>query len=454
MPATGTAPLWWEGATPAPPEPPRLPASADVVIVGGGFTGLWTAHHLLAADPGRQVLVLEAQHVGFGASGRNGGWVCAQWPVTLDRVAGAHGRPAADSLLAALRESIDDIGAFCAAHAPEAGFVRGGTLLAARNPAQATRAKRYAAHAAAWGSGTRWLDRDEFNERVAVAGALGGTFDPDCARIHPRALVDALARRVRASGALVAERCPVADVATGTVTLADGRRITADRIVLATEAWTARLPGRRRALAPVYSLMVATEPLTSEQWAEIGLARRETFGDHGHVVIYGQRTTDDRIAFGGRGAPYHVGSRIRPSFDHDARVAEGLRTTLRTLFPSLGRARFTHAWGGPLGIARDWHPSVRYDPMTRIGWAGGYVGDGVAASQLAGRTLADLLLDRDTARTGLPFVHHRSPAWEPEPLRWLGVNAGLTLASVADAQERRTGRPARAAYLLDRLTGG
>jgi glycine/D-amino acid oxidase-like deaminating enzyme len=199
--------------------------------------------------------------------------------------------------------------------------------------------------------------------------------------------------------------------------------------------------------------MVATEPLTDEQWEGIGLADREVFADHRHVIIYGQRTVDGRLAFGGRGAPYHYASRIRPGFDHEAGVFEDLRATLRDLLPQLGTTRFTHAWGGPLGISRDWQPSVGHDPSTGLGWAGGYVGDGVAASNLAGRTLADLVAGRHTAITDLPWVGHRSRRWEPEPLRWAGINAGLQLANAADREEARTGRPARVARLLEAVTG-
>jgi glycine/D-amino acid oxidase-like deaminating enzyme len=199
--------------------------------------------------------------------------------------------------------------------------------------------------------------------------------------------------------------------------------------------------------------MVATEPLTDAQWETIGLADREVFADHRHVVIYGQRTVDGRLAFGGRGAPYHFASRIRPDYDHEARVFEDLRATLRDLLPQLEGTVFTHAWGGPLGIARDWHPSVGHDASTGLGWAGGYVGDGVAASNLAGRTLADLVTGRQTSVTTLPWVGHRSRRWEPEPLRWTGINLGLRLAGAADREEARTGRPARLGRLLEVLTG-
>jgi glycine/D-amino acid oxidase-like deaminating enzyme len=271
--------------------------------------------------------------------------------------------------------------------------------------------------------------------------------------VHPRRLVDGLADAVRRRGGCVLEGTPVAAVGERHVVLAGGRRVTARHVVRATEAFTATLPGLRRRVAPVYSLMVATEPLGADRWRRIGLADREVFADHGHVIVYGQRTVDDRIAFGGRGAPYHFESAVRPEFDHDDAVFASLRTTLLDLLPQLDGVAFTHAWGGPLGIARDWHPSVGHDPATGAGWAGGYVGDGVAATNLAGRTLADLVLGRRTPLTDLPWVGHRSPAWEPEPLRWLGVNAGLRLAGLADREESLTHRPARLGRALAALTG-
>jgi len=454
MVSTGTLPLWWDDA----PEPsggiPDLPPRTDVAIVGGGFTGLWTAYYLLREDPSRSVTVLEAEHVGFGASGRNGGWVSALYPVAADTIAAEHGRTAALDLLSALRDTVVEVGAVCEAEGIDAGFVQGGTVLAARGPAQLARAKEYAAHGSAWGDGTTWLDADELATHVVVDGALGGTFNPHCARVQPRRLADGLAEAVRRLGGTIVERARVDDLAPGRVRLADGRRMEADHVVRATEAYTARLPGLRRRITPVYSLMVATEPLSPAQWDTIGLRGREVFADHGHVVIYGQRTVDDRIAFGGRGAPYHWGSSIEAGFDHDERVFAQLRTTLRQVFPTLGGVGFTHAWGGPLGIARDWHPAVGYDAAARVGWAGGYVGDGVAATNLAGRTLADLVSGRHTVLTRLPWVRHHSPAWEPEPLRWLGVNAGLRVAGLADREERLTRRPARLGRLLDALTGG
>ena len=183
------------------------------------------------------------------------------------------------------------------------------------------------------------------------------------------------------------------------------------------------------------------------------LEGRATFADYRHMIIYGQRTADGRIAFGGRGAPYHYGSAVRARFDREPAVHSLLRATLTDLFPALARARFTHAWGGPLGIPRDWHSSVGLDRPTGLAWAGGYVGDGVATTNLAGRTLADLITGTDSPLTRLPWVGHRSPHWEPEPLRWLGVNAGLWTMKLGDRSEARRGRPSRLAAALGRLLG-
>jgi glycine/D-amino acid oxidase-like deaminating enzyme len=229
--------------------------------------------------------------------------------------------------------------------------------------------------------------------------------------------------------------------------------VTADIVVRALEAWTPTLPGTARTLVPVYSLMVATEPLSDEFWGAAGLRGRATFTDYRHMIIYGQRTADGRIAFGGRGAPYHFGSAVRPSYDGTPSVHRLLRQTLVELFPALRSSHFTHAWGGPLGIPRDWHSSVGLDRFRGIAWAGGYVGDGVATTNLAGRTLADLITGADTELTALPWVNHRSPDWEPEPLRWLGVNAGLLAMKLADRTEGTKGRPSRLATRMERLLG-
>jgi glycine/D-amino acid oxidase-like deaminating enzyme len=252
-------------------------------------------------------------------------------------------------------------------------------------------------------------------------------------------LVRGLADTVERAGATIYENTRVMQLDDRKLRCETGT-VSADVIVRATEGFTARLPGHRRTVAPIYSLMIATEPLPQSFFDEVGWAQRETFNDDRRLIIYGQRTADNRIAFGGRGAPYHFGSAIKPEFDRHAAVQDSLRALLGEMFPALGEATVTHRWGGPVGAPRDWYCSVGFDRTQGLAWAGGYVGDGVTTTNLAGRTLADLITRRDTDLTSLPWVNHRSRKWEPEPLRWLGINAMLRLPIGADRYEERTGK--------------
>lgn len=446
-------PLWWDGTTPAHRPALTDDVTVDVCIVGAGFTGLWSAYYLLQTDAALSVLVVEAEHVGFGASGRNGGWVSALYPTPPEVLASARGEAAARDQFAALRESVAEVGRVVGAERIDCGFRQGGTIVVARSRAQLARAKDDVAHSDRWGLGTVLLQRGEAVERLAAADTLAATYNPHCARVQPRRLVDGLADAVERRGGRIAERTRVSSIEAGMAHTADGPIIHARNIIRATEAWTSHLPGSTRQVAPVYSLIVATEPLRAAQWDRIGLAQAETFSEHRHVIVYGQRSVDDRLVFGGRGAPYHFRSGIRPAFDEDPKVFETLRSALRQMFPVLDGVDFTHAWGGALGIPRDWQPGVGYDPATGLGWSGGYVGDGVALSNLAGRTVAELVTGRHTDTSKLPWVQHRSRSWEPEPFRWLGINAGLQVAAWADREERVTGRPARLGKVLSRLTG-
>ncbi len=427
----------------------------DVAVVGAGYTGLWTAYYLAAADPTLRVAVLEAEVAGFGASGRNGGWCSALFPASLRWLAQRYGSDRARAQYRAMQGAVDEVGRVSADEGIDCGFTKGGTVVAARTPVQLDRARAEVAEARRWGFGDddlALLDADAARSRLQADAVLGATYTPHCAALHPARLVRGLARAVERRGVTLYERTPVRAIEPHVAVTAHGR-VRAEVVVRATEGFTAGLPGVRRALAPVYSLMVATEPLPGDVWARIGLAARETFADHRHLVIYGQRTADDRLAFGGRGAPYHFGSRIRPGHDREPEVFAGLHRVLVDLLPAVEGAAFTHAWGGPLGIARDWCASVGLDRGTGLAWAGGYVGDGVSTTNLAGRTLADLVLGRDSDLARLPWVGHRSRRWEPEPLRWLGVTTSLRVMAAADAEEARTGRPSRRASLVGALLG-
>jgi glycine/D-amino acid oxidase-like deaminating enzyme len=467
--------LWFDqldaaGETLSPRPPLDGDTEVDVAIVGAGLTGLWTAYYLLKARPDLRVMVLEARIAGFGASGRNGGWCSALFPVSAAGLARRYGREPALALRRAMNATLDEVAAAITAERIECHWARGGTLDLARTPVQLDRIRAEVAADRAFDGvdGYSLLTAEEARERVGAEGVLGAAYTPHCARLQPALLVRGLARAVERRGGRIVEETPVARIDPGTgggggslgstsgagaVAVTDRGTVRARHVIRATEAWTSTLPGAERDVVPVYSLMVATEPLPASFWAHAGLAHGETFSDARHLIIYGQRTADDRLAFGGRGAPYHFGSRIDPAFDRSAAVFGALRSTLHELFPALRGHAFTHGWGGPLGIARDWHASVGLDPATGIGWAGGYVGDGVGTTNLSGRTLTDLVLGRDTELTRLPWVGHRSPRWEPEPLRWLGVNAGLWAMTAADAEERLTGRPSRAARLMAGLLG-
>ena len=461
---------WWHESTPtAAPPRPALPGDreVDVAIVGAGFTGLWTAYYLAEADPSLRVAVVEAEVAGFGASGRNGGWCSALFPASLDKLAAlGHGRgdgraappdrAGALAQHAAMRATVDEVGRAIGAEGIDAHWAKGGTVVLARTRAQLTRARADVEHARRWGLGeddVRLLGGQEARSMLAATQVRGATYTPDCAVVHPGRLVAGLADAVERRGVTIYEGTRATSLEPGRA-LTDRGTLRADVVVRATEGYTRSLRGRRRELAPVYSLIIGTEPLPPETWERIGLRRRESWSDQRHVVIYGQRTADDRMVFGGRGAPYHFGSAVKPGFDRDDRVFAALRATLVDLFPVLSSARITHAWGGALGVPRDWCASVGLDRSTGLAWAGGYVGDGVSTTNLAGRTLRDLVLGHDTDLTRLPWVGHRSRRWEPEPLRWLGANAGLRAMRLADVEEGLTGRPSLVAGAMAPLLGG
>ena len=448
----------WHASVPGslePGPPLRGDLEADVAIVGAGFTGLWTAYYLARADPGLKIVVCERDIAGFGASGRNGGWCSALFPASLGKLERLAGRDAAIAQYRAMQQAVDEVGRVAADEGIDCHWAKGGTVALARSASQVERAAEEIAEARSFGFGEedlRLLSAGEASALARASDVRGGTFTPHCAAIHPARLVRGLAEAVRRRGVSVFERTPALRIEPGRLVTAAGT-VRARYVIRATEGYTARLPGLRRTVAPVYSLMIATAPLPESVWDEIGLATRPTFSDLRHLIIYGQRTADGRFAFGGRGAPYHLGSAVRPSFDRVPAVFAALRRTLAELFPVLGDVEVTHGWGGPIGVPRDWCASAGLDRITGLGWAGGYVGDGVSTTNLAGRTLADLVTGTDSELTRLPWVGHRSPDWEPEPLRWLGVNAGLQVMSWADREEARTGRPSRAARVAGRFLG-
>jgi len=450
------APLWWDAVDASQTRPPLASdLDVDVLIVGAGFTGLWCAYHLAEMEPSASIAVIESTHVGFGASGRNGGWCHAEYPLGYESLVSDHGSEVALAHMRQLFGSVADVGAIADRENIDADFARGGVITMARRPFQVEFAREEVDNAHAFGlndDDIRFLTKSEASHMIDVSDVLGGVWWAHGAAIQPAKLVHGLAAAAERRGVTIYEGTAATVLASGCVTTAGGD-VRAPMIVRATEGYTSQLPGETRNIVPLYSLMVATEPIPPDMWRELGLADRQTFSDFRNLIIYGQRTADGRIAFGGRGAPYHYGSSISPEFDFDDQVHTELIRVLVELFPALSDYDITHRWGGPLGVRRDWKPSVSIDRSSGLAWAGGYVGDGVATAQLAGRTLAELIAGVDTERTALPWVNHTSRRWEPEPLRWIGINSGLQLASAADAREARTQQPSQLAALGNWVRG-
>ncbi len=428
----GDVSWWWRDIGGMPRPRPALSGStdADVVIVGAGYTGLWTAYYLARAQPDLRVVMLEQRFAGFGASGRNGGWLTNSVTGGRER----YGRDGGAAQQQALNDTVDEVIAVAAREGIDADIIKGGELSVARTPAQLGRLREWAADEQSWPhTDIEVWDAAHTAERISIAGALGAAWHPHAARIHPAKLVAGLARAVQRLGIEICEDTRVREITPGRAVTERGT-VRAPFVLRATEGFTADLVGEHRTWLPMNSSMIATEPLSTQVWDQIGWSGREVLGDMAHVYMYAQRTADDRIAFGGRGVPYRFGSRVDSDGTTQQRTIAALAALLREFFPAAD-VPIAHAWAGVLGVPRDWAATVGLDAATGLGWAGGYVGTGVTATNLAGRTLADLVLRRDTSLTRLPWVGHRAKRWEIEPLRWLAVNAIYTAYHAADRAE-------------------
>jgi glycine/D-amino acid oxidase-like deaminating enzyme len=453
----GPAPSFWLDQIGAGPRRAALEGgvSADVCIVGGGFTGLWTAYELRRADPALEVVVLEAEHVGFGASGRNGGWVLGKVSGSAQAWRRRGGAEAPRRMARAINATVGEIGEVIAREGIECDWHQGGSLTVAQTARQLDRLRAdLAAEQAAEGEDCAWqlLDQAQLQARVAVRSGVGALYTPYCARVQPAKLVTGLAAAAERAGARIYERSPVHELRAGRVLTRAGQ-VRSRYVLLATEGYTANLPGRRRALLPLNSTMIVTEPLSDETWAQIGWSGAETLLDGAYVYTYSQRTADGRIAIGGRGVPYRFGSRTDREGPVPERTVEELRERLGALFAPLGGVAVARGWHGVLGVARDWCPTVGFDPSGGFGFAGGYAGEGVAASNLAARTLRDLVLGRDSELARLPWVGRGARRWEPEPLRFLGARGIYGLYRLADRREAASGRGERVAGAANLIAG-
>ncbi len=454
---TGDLGFWWRsvGGPPPPRAPLPGPTEADVAIVGAGYTGLWTAYYLVRAQPSLRIVVLERETAGFGASGRNGGWVSGFFsgPARVYERGGASASYA--RLQRAMFDTVEEVAAVLAEHGIDADFVKGGHLALALGPAQAQHLRDEVAAARKHGideADLSKLSAEQLAPRLRVAGADGATFSPHVARVHPVKLLTGLADAVERLGVTIHERTPVSEIRPHEALTQFGT-VGARWIVRATEGYTASLRGLKRALVPMNSSMIVTEPLAPSTWEEIGWAGSEVVSDSAHVYAYLQRTADGRIAIGGRGIPYRFASRTDGRGETATTTIASLREKLSSMFPAAAATPVDHAWSGVLGVPRDWCMSVDADPRTGIAWAGGYVGEGVAAANLAGRTLRDLILGERTSLTELPWAGRAPSRWEPEPLRWPAIHGVYSLYRAADRIERRTGRPSRLGSLVDAASG-
>jgi glycine/D-amino acid oxidase-like deaminating enzyme len=352
-----------------------------------------------------------------------------------------------DAVARATRESfnaVDEIGRVAAREGIDCGYLKAGLLTVATTAPQLARLEesvREYRHAGMSESDMRLLSPSEVDELARVEGRLAGWYTPHGARIDPARLARGLAGACEARGVEIYERTRALEVGPRSVRCMAGTA-RAEIVLRATESYSTTLPGSGRAYLPLYSLMIATEPLPAEVWERLGWRDGLLIGDQRRLFFYAQRTRDGRIAIGGRGAPYRLGRPIDERNERNDAVRARLEGALRAHFPAAARARITHHWGGPLAAPRDWSMSVNFDPATGFGWAGGYTGHGVAAANISGRTLADLVLGRETELVSLPWVGHRSRDWEPEPLRYLASSAIVRILGSADRREDRSGRAA------------
>ncbi len=451
----GNVSHWWQQAgTPKPR--PELPGNvtADVAIVGAGYTGLWTAYYLKQARPELRVVIVEERHVGYGASGRNGGWLTSAITGGREQYVKTHGKDAAERFQRAMNETVDEVIRVAAAEGIDADIKKGGEFNVAYTPAQETRTRAFAAAEQNWKyADLSLLEATEAQAKINVASTRAAVWHPHAARIQPAKLAAGLADAVERLGVEIYERTRAVEIAPHTVRTTHGT-VTAEYVVRATEGFTANLKGLHRLWLPMNSSLIATEPLAAEVWDELNWSKGEVLGDFAHVYMYAQRTADDRIAIGGRGVPYKFGSKTDTDGQTAPATVDTLSEILHRFFPATRGAAIDHVWSGVLGVPRDWAATVGLDRATGLAWGGGYVGTGVTSTNLAGRTLTDLILGNDSEIAGLPWVNHKVRKWEPEPLRWIATKGLYAAYGVADRTElagRQKTSPI--AHVADVITG-
>lgn len=454
MSSRGLAP----GATDANRPPLQGDTEADVCIVGAGFTGLWTAYHLKQLDPELRIVVLEREFAGFGASGRNAGWLSPLVPGNrrvLSRTAGS--RDAGIRLQRRMLEAVDEVLDIIRTERIEAAAIRSGNVVVARNRAAMQRLRNRLQSDRSWGF--RADEGEELSaagvaERIRVNGAVGGLFYPAVARVDPGGLVRGLAAVVERSGVEIRERSGVTAIEAGVARTASGA-VRARAVLRCTEGYSASVASDPRRIIPINSSIIITDPLPQSVWDEIGWSRKELFSDAAHVFSYSQRTDDGRILIGGRGNPYRFGSGTGGRGEVDRATVSSLTGRLHAMFPATAEHGIAHTWSGVLGVTRDWCASVRFDRSSGLGHAQGYAGHGVTSAYLAAKTLAENVLGRSGGDAELAWAGRQTRSWEPEPIRWAGVHAMYRLFSFADWSEERSSatRTSLFASIGSRLAG-
>ena len=438
--------FWMETAGEDLTPRPALASSCevDVAILGGGYSGLWTAYYLLRANPSLRIAILEREIIGFGASGRNGGWCSSRFPVTPGMLEKRYGISAARDLLLAMYATVDEVGRVCTEEGIEACFRKGGILSLARGAHQlpVIQASFAAYQRLGLAEHCQILDADQSCERIRVTNVYGSLFSPESASVHPGRLVRGLARAVERRGGRIFEHTQVTDFRPGSLITPGGEVRARRAVLLAGEAYLSRLSTLHRAILPMYSLITVTEPLAAEQWAKIGWQNYESVASNRYTVDYLTRTGDGRILFGSRGAPYVFGSKISDSQDRHESTHTMLHRLVVDWFPALSGIRCTHDWGGPVGMPRDWMPSVMFNADSKIARIYGYTGQGVATSNLFGRLMAGLITGQKSGLETLCVAQRQSRNWEWEPLRWLVIRYMQTaLQRIDESLENGEPRP-------------
>jgi glycine/D-amino acid oxidase-like deaminating enzyme len=454
----GNVSFWYAdiGGLPAYRTPLPGDLDADVCIVGAGYTGLWTAYYLKKADPSIRIVIVEREFAGFGASGRNGGWLSGGFSWSREKYLKTSARDAVIDMETAMHGTVYEVIKVTEAERIDADIRRVDNLTVATNKPQLERIKAAYADAVDWSvpqERISLIGQEEAKARINIRNVLGGFVHHGTARVQPAKLVRGLSDAVERLGVPIYEQTTVTSIEKGKVTTNRGT-VRAPIIIRATEGFTAGIPGDERLWLPLNSAQIITEPLPQSLWDEIGWEGHELLGDAAHAYCYAQRTREGRITMGGRGVPYRYGSQTDVRGQTQRATIESLHAILTRLLPQTKNLRIDHAWCGVLGVPRDWCATAGHDPETGIGWAGGYVGLGVSSSNLSGRTLRDLILRRDTELTRLPWVNRQVSKWEPEPMRWLGVHSMYQLYRVADEREEAgLQHTSKLAAIADRITG-